>query len=218
MRYRAVLFDLDGTLLDTLADLADSANRVLAAENMPVHPISSYKYFVGDGLHTLVERMVPAEQRDEKTIDRLAELFRLEYGKNWHLKSHPYSGVPEMLATVQKEDVRLAVLSNKPHEFTRLCVQRLLQGFSFYPVLGQRNDVPKKPDPAGALEVVNMLDIPPEDFLYLGDTAIDMQTATAAGMTAVGVLWGFRDEEELRSSGADYLLRHPGELLELLPG
>ena len=214
-QYRAALFDLDGTLLDTLDDLADAANRVLAAEGMPVHEVEAYKKFVGDGLATLVERIVPADQHNEETLGRVMDAFRRDYGAHWHEKSRPYAGVPEMLAGLQKRGLRLAVLSNKPHEFTKLCVQQMLGEFSFYPVLGQREGLPKKPDPAGALEAAALLDIPAREILYIGDTAVDMRTAAGAGMTAVGVLWGFRDEEELTASGADYLVRHPGEILAL---
>ncbi len=215
MQYRAALFDLDGTLLDTLDDLADAANRVLAAEGMPVHEVEAYKKFVGDGLATLVERIVPGEQHNEETLRRVVDAFRQDYGAHWHEKSRPYAGVPEMLTGLRKRGLRLAVLSNKPHEFTKLCVRRMLGDFSFYPVLGQREGVPKKPDPAGALEAAALLDIPAREILYVGDTAVDMQTAAGAGMTAVGVLWGFREEEELTASGADYLVSHPEEILEL---
>ena len=216
MKYRAALFDLDGTLLNTLDDLADAANRVLASQGMPVHPVEEYKYFVGDGLATLVERIVPAGQRDEETLRRIIDAFRQDYGTHWHVKSRPYEGVVEMLTGLRNLGMRLAVLSNKPHDFTQLCVKRMLGNVSFYPILGQREGVPKKPDPAGALEAAALLDIPVGDILYFGDTSIDMKTAAGAGMTAVGVLWGFRDEKELAASGADYLIRHPGEILDLL--
>ena len=215
MKYRAALFDLDGTLLDTLDDLADAANRVLASEGMPVHKVEEYKYFVGDGLATLIERIVPSDQHNEETLCRIIDAFRQDYGAHWHVKSKPYAGVLEMLTGLQKRGMRLGVLSNKPHDFTKLCVQRMLADFSFYPVLGQRDGVPKKPDPAGALEAAALLDIPVKEILYFGDTSVDMQTATGAGMPAVGVLWGFRDEEELAASGADYLVHHPGEILDL---
>ncbi len=215
-KYRAVLFDLDGTLLDTLDDLADAANRVLASQGMPVHPVEEYKYFVGDGLATLVERIVPAGQRDEETLRRIIDAFRQDYGAHWQVKSRPYEGVVEMLTGLQERGIRFGVLSNKPHDFTQLCVQRMLAGFSFSPILGQREGVPKKPDPAGALEAAALLDTPAREILYCGDTSVDMKTATGAGMTAVGVLWGFRDEKELAVSGADYLIRHPGEILDLL--
>jgi len=216
MNYKAVLFDLDGTLLDTLDDLADSANRVLAGMNMPQHPLDSYRYFVGAGMMTLLKRIVPEDKRNKESLARIAQAFRQDYGNNWAVKSKPYEGIGLMLAGLKERGIQLAILSNKPHDFTRLCVQQLLGEFSFNPVLGQREEVAKKPDPAGALEVAKLLNIPPEDFLYLGDTSIDMHTAKSAGMCAVGALWGFRTREELLESGADHVLENPVDLLELI--
>jgi len=218
MTYKAVLFDLDGTLLDTLEDLADSANRVLAAMHMETHPVVSYRHFVGDGLQTLMERILPGDKRDSRTIAMAAEAFRLDYGKSWHVKSHPYEGIGKMLAGLQDRGLQVSILSNKPHDFTKLCVQKMLAPYSFYPILGQREGVPKKPDPAGALEVAQLVGIAPDQFLYLGDTSVDMQTAKNSGMCAVGALWGFREQEELAGSGADHLIRYPLELLDLLSG
>ncbi len=216
MLYKAVLFDLDGTLLDTLDDIADSANRVLATMAMPVHPLEAYRYFVGDGMMTLIERIVPAERKDPQTIAQVVDAFREDYGSNWQVKSRPYAGILPMLTGLVEKGLQLAVLSNKPQDFTQLCVERLLSDFSFQPVFGQREGVPKKPDPAGACEVAEMLQIAPEQFIYLGDTAIDMQTAKNAGMFAVGALWGFRSKEELLASGAEHLVSSPVDLLHLI--
>ncbi len=216
MIYKAVLFDLDGTLLDTLEDLADSANHALAEMGMPVHPVDAYRYFVGDGMMTLIERIVPDDRRNKRIILDTAEAFKRHYSNNWHVKSRPYEGVDEMLRGLVDAGMQLAILSNKPQDFTELCVERLLGDFLFAPVLGQREGIPKKPDPAGAFEAAEFLNIAPEQFLYLGDTSIDMYTAGRAGMCAVGVLWGFRTEQELLDSGAKHLIRAPADLLELL--
>ena len=216
MKYKAVLFDLDGTLLDTLDDLADSANRVLAEMQMPEHPVDAYRYFVGDGMMTLLKRILPEGKRDNETLGRIAKAFRHDYGNNWAVKSRPYEGIGQMLTGLKEKGLQLAILSNKPQDFTQLCVEKLLGDFSLNPILGQREGVAKKPDPAGALEVAELLNIAPEQFLYLGDTSIDMHTAKSAGMCAVGALWGFRTEEELRTSGADHLVQSPVDLLELL--
>lgn len=215
MRYKAVLFDLDGTLLNTLEDLADSANHALARMGMPVHPVDAYRYFVGDGLMTLIERIVPDDRRNAETIAETAAAFRRHYINNWHVKTRPYDGVEDLLKTLADAGLQLAVLSNKPQDFTELCVEKLLGDFSIYPVFGQREGIPKKPDPAGALEVAEILNIAPDQFLYLGDTSIDMHTAKRAGMCAVGVLWGFRPEQELWDSGADHVIRAPADLLDL---
>lgn len=212
MRYRAVLFDLDGTLLNTLEDLATAANRVLTAMALPPHPVAAYRTFVGDGLRTLVERMLPAAQR---TADRVAEAvqsFETIYAQTWHERSVPYPGIADMLDLLTNRGIRLSILSNKPDTFTRLCVHRLLADWRFDPLLGQRPGVPKKPDPGAALEIAHLLELQPGEILYVGDSGVDMRTARAAGMDAVGVLWGFRDAEELLSAGAHRLIAHPGEL------
>ncbi len=214
--YKAVLFDLDGTLLDTLDDLAGAANQVLEKRGLPVHPKEAYKYFVGDGLQVLIERIVPAAERKPALLKELAADFRQVYGQTWQVHSRPYPDIDSMLKSLAGSGLRLAVLSNKPHDFTRLCVDNLLPGHSFDLILGQRDGVAKKPDPAGAIEVAQTLSLAPEQFLYLGDTAVDMETARRAGMCAVGVLWGFRDEAELSDAGAEHILHTPMEAMNLL--
>lgn len=216
MRYQAVLFDLDGTLLDTLEDLATAANRVLAARGLPVHPVAAYRTFVGDGLPTLVERMLPAHLRATAMVAEAVAAFTEEYGRNWHERSAPYPGIEALLEQLTVAGVRLSILSNKPDGFTRLCVHRLLPRFHFEPLLGQRAGVPKKPDPAAALEIARRLELRPADILYVGDSGVDMRTARAAGMEPVGVLWGFRDQVELRQAGAHRLVARPEELLPIV--
>ena len=216
MQWKAVCFDLDGTLLDTLEDLCDSVNRVLTSMGFAIHPPDAYRYFVGDGTVTLVRRALPEGKRDEKTIAACLEAFVEDYRRNWKVKTHPYQGVPEMLDALTMRGFKLSVLSNKPDYFTKLCVSELLPNWSFDEVFGQRDGIARKPDPAGALEIAERLNVPPENFLYLGDTSIDMKTAAAAGMFGVGVLWGFRTEEELRQSGAQAIIERPQDLLKLL--
>ena len=216
MRYKAILFDLDGTLLDTLEDLAAAANRALDTLGLPAHPTDAYRVFVGDGLRTLAERILPGEQRSAARVDALVAAFEREYSRTWNERTAPYAGVPEMLDRLTTGGYRLSVLSNKPDAFTRLCVEQLLPHWTFAPLYGQRPGVPKKPDPAAALAIAAELGLAPAEVLYLGDTATDMHTARAAGMEAVGVLWGFRSADELRAAGARHLLAHPGELAPLL--
>ncbi len=216
MRYKAVLFDLDGTLLDTLQDLAAAGNRVLGGQGMPEHPVDAYRYFVGDGINVLAERILPTALRSPETIAATAAAFQAEYANNWNDRSAPYAGIPAMLDQLIAAGLRLCILSNKPDAFTRLCVEQLLPHWSFDPLLGQRPGVPKKPDPAGALEVAARLGLAPAEILYVGDTAVDMRTGVAAGMDAVGVLWGFRGADELRQAGAWRLISRPDELLPLL--
>ena len=216
MRYKAILFDLDGTLLDTLEDLATAANRALGTLGLPAHPTDAYRVFVGDGLRTLAERILPGEQRSAAQVDELVAAFEREYSRTWNERTAPYAGVPEMLDRLTGDGYRMSVLSNKPDAFTRLCVEQLLPHWTFAPLYGQRPGVPKKPDPAAALAIAVELGLDPAEVLYLGDTATDMHTARAAGMAAVGVLWGFRTADELRAAGARHLITHPGELAPLL--
>ena len=217
MKYKAVLFDLDGTLLNTLEDLADSTNCVLQRLGFPVHASHAYKYFVGDGMMNLVRRALPeGSGNDEELAAKCLAAVKEEYARRWRDKTRPYPGVPEMLDALKQRGIKLVVLSNKPDEFTKLTVETLLSRWTFDAVLGERPSVARKPDPAGAFEIARMIGVPPGEFLYLGDTATDMCTAVSAGMYPVGALWGFRTAEELTANGAKTLIREPAELLHLL--
>ncbi len=214
--YKAILFDLDGTLLDTIQDIAESMNTVLGRYGFPVHTIEAYKNFVGEGMEILVRRVLPENKADAETVALCLAAMREEYAANWRRNSRPYAGVPELLDDLAARDIKLAVLSNKPDEFTKTMVTALLPRWPFNPVLGARPSVPPKPDPKAALEIAGRLSLPPEEFLYLGDTGIDMRTAVVAGMYPVGVLWGFRTAEELEVTGAKTLIAKPGELVAVL--
>jgi phosphoglycolate phosphatase len=214
--YRAVLFDLDGTLLDTLDDIGDSMNAVLAELSAPPHDREAYRGFIGDGVEMLVLRALPAHQADDGTVRWGVGRMREIYGQRWDQKSAPYPGIPGLLDRLTGLGIRLAVLSNKPHHFVTRMVERMLSSWHLAPVLGAREGVPKKPDPEVALRIAAELEIPPGSWLFLGDSGIDMQTARAAGMTAAGVRWGFRGAEELEAAGAQHLLTTPEELLALL--
>lgn len=218
MRYNAVIFDLDGTLLDTLEDLAAAGNRVLAGAGLPVHPVERYRYFVGEGLRVLIERIVPPDRHDPGLLAGLVAAFSEDYGRNWHVRTRVYDGVPELLTALASEGVSLNVLSNKPHAFTLLCVRELLPHWRFQEVSGLREGMARKPDPGGALRIAERIGLPPAEILYLGDTATDMRTAVAAGMHPVGALWGFRTAGELRESGAAVVATHPLEVLKVLRG
>lgn len=216
MAYKAVVFDLDGTLLDTLDDLADSMNAVLAENDYPVHPVEAYKTFVGDGVVNLARRTLPANKQSDEEIRRTVDRMRDEYARRWKNKTRPYDGVDDMLRALADRGLKLAVLSNKPHDFTQLCVEYFLGGHSFDVVQGVTDGVAPKPDISGAKSIREAMALPSGAFLYLGDTNTDMQTATAAGMYAIGATWGFRTPEELRRNGAKRLIDHPMEILEIL--
>jgi len=214
MNFQAVLFDLDGTLLDTLDDLADSGNRTLRRYGFPTHDLDAYRYFIGDGAPMLVKRMLPESQRNDNMVSNVLAAYRDDYHRNWDVKTRPYEGVPEMLDELGQRGLKLTVLSNKPDDATQLCVSKLLSNCSFEVVLGHREGTPHKPDPTAALRIAERMDLNPSGFIYLGDTAVDMQTARAAGMFPVGVLWGFRTRTELEDAGARALIQHP---LDVLP-
>lgn len=216
MPYKAVLFDLDGTLLDTIDDIGNSANRVLAQNGFPTHQMDTYRKFVGDGALNLIIRALPEDRRIDTVIHACYDAFQDDYSKNWNVKTRPYDEIPELLDTLTDRGLKMAVLSNKPHKYTKPCVSCFLPHWSFDVVLGQRDNIPKKPDPAGALEIAGQMNISPSDFLYLGDTEIDLKTSIDAGMFPVGVLWGFRSAEELRENGAKALIKRPLETLYLL--
>jgi phosphoglycolate phosphatase len=217
MTYRAVCFDLDGTLLDTLDDLADSMNRTLSANDLPTHPVDAYKYFVGAGMRALAQRVLPADRKGDTAIeDILFDGARAEYAKRWAEKTKPYAGIPEMLDELTRRGIRMAVLTNKPDDFAQLCVNELLPHWKFDIIQGVSDAIPPKPDPTGGQFVIREFGIPAEEFIYVGDTAIDMKTGTGAGMFTVGVLWGFRLADELLENGAMKLISDPTELLDLL--
>lgn len=211
-----MIFDLDGTLLNTLEDIADSANIVLAERGHPVHVVEAYKYFVGDGAPTLIHRILPEQCRTGEEEALCLRRYREVYAVRWNLKTAPYPGILAMLRALTARGMRLGVLSNKPHDSTEECVQGFLADIEFDNVQGQTSTYPKKPDPAGAIAIARAFGITPSACLYVGDTATDMQTAVGAGMIPVGVLWGFRPAEELIANGAKRLVARPSELLSLL--
>jgi phosphoglycolate phosphatase len=216
MKHKAVVFDLDGTLLDTIEDLANSMNAVLFRSGFPMHSAEEYKYFIGNGLRNLVLKALPTEKRDDATIDSSLAAMNEEYSRRWDEKTCPYEGIPELLDELTQRNIRLSILSNKPHKFTKLAAAKFLSNWNFEVIFGERLSVPKKPDPSAAIEISAVLGIPPEEFLYLGDSGTDMKTARAAGMYAVGALWGFRGEEELITEGAVSVIRSPLEFIDLL--
>lgn len=213
---RTFIFDLDGTLLDTLEDISAAVNRVLSRNGFPVHTTDAIRTFVGEGAYELIARAVPPRARDDETVSRLLTEFKNDYGRDIAIETHAYPGIEDLLSSLREQGCRMAILSNKPHRSTVALVQFFFGQTMFDIVLGQRDGVPRKPDPTVALEIARSFDVPPSEIIYLGDTAIDMQTAIAAEMFPVGVLWGFRSEGELTAAGARLLIDHPGAMLAWL--
>ncbi len=213
-RFDAVLFDLDGTLADTLVDIAAAANHALTQLGHAPIEVPRFRYLAGQGLeHLITHALGPshASQREQGIA-----LFRAYYKDHSLDHTRPFDGMAQVLDELPRRGVRMAVLSNKPHPATQFVMEKVFGAWTFDAVLGHREGSPLKPDPAGALEIARAMNIPTQRWLYLGDTMVDMQTAVAAGMFPVGVLWGFREEKELRENGAKAIIRHPSEMLNLL--
>jgi phosphoglycolate phosphatase len=213
MAFKAVVFDLDGTLLDTLQDIVHTLNSVLSKHNYPVHSVEECRFLVGHGLKELVRKALPENAATPEIIDLvLADLVEV-YNENWNVHSRPYPGIPELLDGLTQKGIKTAILSNKAHQFTLLCADILLEKWKFDAVLGYREGMEPKPDPQGALDIAGILAETPSDILFAGDSGIDMLTASRAGMYPLGVLWGFRPESELTAHGAKSLVGHPEEIL-----
>lgn len=212
--YKAAIFDLDGTLLDTLADIGNAANDVLSDRGHRTHDLEAYRQFIGDGVATLFKRILPDGASTPEVIADCVSEFGVTYGRRWNENSQLYPGVEDLLSELVQREIPIAILSNKPHDFVGVCVAEFLSAWPFDPVLGQRDGVPRKPDPAGVLEVCEALGVAPKECVYVGDSSVDMLTAKNSGAMAVGVAWGFRPVEELVEYGAARILETPSQLLE----
>jgi phosphoglycolate phosphatase len=214
--YKGVIFDLDGTLADTLEDIAGSMNRVLASHGYPVRPVNDYKLLVGRGLDNLVKQALPGSARIDAIIGVCLEEMVIDYSQNCLVNTHLYIGIPELIQELTKRKIKIAVFSNKAEPLTIKIVNHLMPGINFVKVAGARADMPKKPDPAGALIISGEMKIPPEEIIYVGDSDVDMITASKAGMLATGVAWGFRSTDELKTHGAQLIIESPEQLISIL--
>ncbi len=216
--YKAVIFDLDGTLLNTLEDLANACNYALGKYNFPSHQAEEYKKFIGDGRLKLIERITPQDHKSQEVINNLVAFFDEYYEAHMIDMTKPYNGIIELLDYLNEKGLKLAVVSNKPHEFTTEVVRNFF-GDRLHIVFGQRPGSPTKPNPAAVFEAIEGLNVTPQECIYVGDSNVDIRTAKNAGVKSAGVLWGFRTREELEAEGADFIVSTVEELKELIaPG
>ncbi len=215
--YRACIFDLDGTLLDTVESLAHSGNQMLAHFGYPPLPTENYNYYAGEGASMLVRRCL--KDAGDETLRHYSEaepLYRQIFARDPYYGLKHYSGMPEALGELKDAQIRIAVFSNKPHLQAIAVVERMFGKGYFDQIQGQMEGIPRKPAPDGALFIAGKLKVKPEECLYVGDTWTDMETGHGAGMTTVGVTWGFRPREELEKYHADAIINHPRELSGVL--
>ncbi|MEM6293287.1 MAG: HAD-IA family hydrolase [Myxococcota bacterium] len=215
MATKAVLFDLDGTLADSLADIATSTNACLHAMDLPTHPPSAYPGFVGHGIRVLVQRALAPLGAAAREQELLATL-RIHYSAHSTDHTVPYPGIVDLLAALRSRGLKLAVVSNKPDDMTQCIVQTLFPDAGFGFVTGECEAAPRKPDPTGILLACRTLGVQPEDALYVGDTPVDVQAAAAAGLRCVAVSWGFRDRTTLEAAGPDHLVDRADAILDCL--
>ena len=214
---KAVIFDLDGTLADTIASIAWCGNRALARFGLPSFTEAEYKRFVGDGAAMLVRRaLLAAGDGKLSRFDEVYQEYRDIFSRDCMYQVKPYEGIVPLLSELKKRGIRIAVLSNKPDADSRHVVEELFGKGYFDHVQGQAEGIPRKPDPAGVYRIMEAFGMRAEDFLYVGDSCVDMRTGKAAGLFTVGVLWGFRDRAELEENHADAVIACPEELLSFL--
>lgn len=215
MKCKGVIFDLDGTLVNSLEDIADAMNEVLQKQDYPTHRYEQYQYFIGKGLRNLVYKSLPEIQRTESQIEHCYQLMVKIYRNNCTNQTKPYDGIIELLDYLTSQNLKLGVFSNKSDELTKKIVLTLFPN-CFEPVVGLSIEALKKPNPSEALSIANNWQLKPEEIIFVGDSDIDMQTAINANMKAIGVSWGFRPAEELIAEGAETIINHPADLLLII--
>ncbi|MBP9743439.1 MAG: HAD family hydrolase [Burkholderiales bacterium] len=212
---RAIIFDLDGTLLNTLEDVAFAMNTVLSNNNYPTYPVNAYRSFIGGGLFNVIRNTIPEHAQIPQLLNLYHDALVKEYIKCIDMKTKPYDGIAEMLDGLSGKNIPLAILSNKAHEFMDGVVKTHFSQWKFKAVFGARAAISPKPDPYAALEIASIMNIAPQEIAFLGDTDVDMQTAANAKMYGIGAAWGFRTVDELHNNGAQMIIDHPIELLKL---
>ena len=214
LKIKGIIFDLDGTLLDTLADIAAAMNLALQSAGLPVQPVEKYRYFVGDGVENMAQRALGNNPCGNEILSNLVTSFQNNYRTGWHNQTQLYPGIESLLDELYEYDIPIAILSNKPHEFTVEMVTEYLSPWEFEPVLGAGHLYAHKPEPDGALAISRLFRTLPEHIALVGDSNVDVKTALNANMIPIGVSWGFRSVTELRENGAKIILDQPQDLLK----
>lgn len=212
---KLVIFDLDGTLLNTIDDLGTACNEALRRAGFPTHPMTAYPFFVGNGIRKLVERAIPDGLKDEENISLVLQYFKEYYNDHNADLTKPYPGIPEMLEELNSRGIKLAVASNKYNEATEKLIRDYFPNIQWAAIQGQKPDVPLKPDPSIVFEILSQTPTPKADVLYVGDSGVDMETARRACVDSCGVSWGFRPVEELRRAYADHIVTSPEAIVEI---
>lgn len=215
MKFKGIIFDLDGTLVNSLEDISDAMNLVLTGLNYPTHTYNDYQYFIGSGLRNLVSKALPTSNNSESQIETCFESMVTEYRETCTLKTKPYEGIIELLDDLAFRNIKLAVFSNKADELTKKITAEIFPDY-FDASVGLSVESLKKPNPFEAVAISKNWNLKPEEIIFVGDSDIDMQTAVNANMFALGVTWGYRTEEELKESGAKVVINNPLELIQVL--
>ena len=210
--YKLVIFDLDGTLVNSLADLGNACNEALVKFGFPTYDIEKYRYFVGDGVPMLIKRAVPADKGTDEVLAKVKAEFDVIYRRTYNRLTRPYDGIVKLVADLKAKGILTAVASNKPDEFTQVIVSDMFEAGTFSYVSGKKDGFEKKPDPGIALHIMEKLGVSPEDTLFAGDSSVDMKTATNAGCDSIGCLWGFRTRDELEENHAVYIAETPADI------
>lgn len=213
---KLIVFDLDGTLLNTIADLAGATNHALASCGYPTHEVDAYRFFVGNGINKLFERALPEAERNETNIREIRSLFIPYYNIHNADLSRPYEGIGHVLETLQTKGCLLAVASNKYQEATTKLIRQYFPEISFLRIFGQRENVPTKPDPSVVFEIMQAAGVSAGETAYIGDSCVDMQTGQNAGVETIGAAWGFRPRTELEAYHPAFIADTPEELLSFL--
>ncbi len=214
--YKGIVFDLDGTLLDTLRDIRGSINRILEKDGYPIHSLEEYHKFVGSGIYHLCEAALPSEGRYDSNVRRYIELFREDYSNHWHDETIPYEGIKKTLALLQEMKIELGVLSNKPEYFIEPMLKHFFPEIKFFYAQGNVPELPAKPEKESAAYLMKALKYNPADYLFVGDSDIDIYTGHNIGMKSIGVSWGFRTVSELEEAGADWIIDKADEIIEII--